>query len=270
MGELAGVLCYTMSFKNNNCEPKTTLVMTLLSVNLNKIALVRNSRGSTQPDPLEFAQNAIAYGAQGITVHPRPDARHVRSDDVHRLSANIDVEFNIEGNPSEAFNALVNQVKPAQVTLVPDAPTQLTSDHGWDLSADGDSLKPIIDEFKSNGIRVSLFMDPVPETMVLAKDIGADRIELYTEAYAQAWGTDKQESVLQSFIDSAEQAHGCGLGINAGHDLNQENLGMFASRVPNVLEVSIGHALISEALIDGWETTIRNYVSILKTAAHTT
>jgi pyridoxine 5-phosphate synthase len=238
--------------------------MTLLSVNLNKIALIRNSRDSHTPDPLSFALKAIEFGAQGITVHPRPDSRHIRPDDVHALAKGIDVEFNIEGNPTPAFCNLVNTVKPAQVTLVPDDPAQLTSDHGWDLNAKVSLLEPIIAEFKANGIRVSLFMDPVPALMPIAAHIGADRIELYTEAYAQAWGTAKQEIVLQSYIDTAIEATANGLGINAGHDLNQENLVEFAHRIPNLLEVSIGHALVSEALIDGWESTIKSYISILE------
>lgn len=238
--------------------------MTLLSVNLNKIALIRNSRGSHTPDPLSFALKAIEFGAQGITVHPRPDSRHIRTDDVYALAKGVDVEFNIEGNPTSAFCELVNTVKPAQVTLVPDDPAQLTSDHGWDLNTKTTYLEPIIAEFKANGIRVSLFMDPIPSMMPIAAQIGADRIELYTEAYAQAWGTVNQENVLQSFIDTAQEATGSGLGINAGHDLNQENLVEFVRRIPNLLEVSIGHALVSEALVDGWESTIISYVSILE------
>ncbi len=240
--------------------------MTRLSVNLNKIALIRNSRGCATPDVLWFAHRAIACGAMGITVHPRPDARHIRSDDVHTLSTAMDVEFNIEGNPTPEFIQLVLEAKPAQVTLVPDDPNQLTSDHGWDLAKDGAWLEPIIATFKTQGIRVSLFMDPVPESMALAAEVGADRVELYTELYAQAWGTDQQETVLQDFVDSAMAAEVAGLGVNAGHDLNQENLGEFARRVPNLLEVSIGHALISEALVDGWEPTVRSYVSILEAA----
>lgn len=241
--------------------------MTQLSVNLNKIAWIRNSREGTTPDVVSFAHRAIEYGAMGITVHPRPDGRHIRTQDVYDLSKAIDVEFNIEGNPTPEFIDLVNDVCPAQVTLVPDDPDQLTSDHGWDLSTTSEFLEPIIADFKSRGIRVSLFMNPEPETIALAAAVGADRVELYTESYAQAWGTDRHESVLQTFIDSGVQAELAGLGLNAGHDLNQENLGEFSARVPNLLEVSIGHALISEALVDGWESTVRSYVSILEAAS---
>ena len=241
--------------------------MTILSVNLNKIALLRNSRGGTKPDVVHFAQESIRFGAQGITVHPRPDARHIRRDDVYALSETLNVEFNIEGYPAEAFNEMVLEVKPTQVTLVPDDPGQLTSDHGWDVRAHADFLTQIIDTFREAGIRISLFMDPDPARVSEAAEVGADRIELYTESYAQAFGTEQQQLVLQSFVDTAEAAAAAGLKINAGHDLNQENLGLFVSSVPNVLEVSIGHALVGEALVDGWETTIRNYVSILESAS---
>jgi len=217
--------------------------MTRLSINLNKIAWLRNSRGIDTPSVLDFARKSIDYGAHGITVHPRPDGRHIRTRDVHALAESLSVEFNIEGNPTAAFIELVNEVKPSQVTLVPDDPDQLTSDHGWDLAQDGERLKPIIETFKSHDIRVSLFMDPVPELVSEAAGLGADRVELYTESYARAWGTEAQADVLQSFVDTAVQAGEAGLGINAGHDLNQENLGEFCSRVPNLLEVSIGHAL---------------------------
>lgn len=241
--------------------------MTHLSVNLNKIALIRNSREGHAPNVVEFALTAIAFGAQGITVHPRPDGRHIRRDDVFALAKAIDVEFNIEGNPTPEFNALVHEVKPAQVTLVPDDPAQLTSDHGWDLKKEAESLKPIIAAYRDAGIRVSLFMDPIPKQIVAARDCGADRVELYTEAYAAAYGSDDGGATLSAYVESAQAALDAGLGVNAGHDLNQANLDVFCREVPNVLEVSIGHALISEALVDGWETTIRNYVSILQNAA---
>lgn len=238
--------------------------MTRLSVNLNKIAWLRNSREGATPEVLYFAQQSIKFGAQGITVHPRPDGRHIRRADVYALAESVSVEFNIEGNPTPEFIDLVNDVKPAQVTLVPDDPNQLTSDHGWDLAREGERLKPIIDGFKSNDIRVSLFMDPVASTIPEAAVLGADRVELYTESYAQAWEGSHQEEVLQTFVDAALQAEAQGLGVNAGHDLNQENLGVFCRQVPNVLEVSIGHALVSEALVHGWESTVRAYVDVLK------
>ncbi|MFP6584315.1 MAG: pyridoxine 5'-phosphate synthase [Candidatus Hydrogenedentota bacterium] len=241
--------------------------MAQLSVNLNKIALIRNSREGHAPNVVDFALSAIAFGAQGITVHPRPDARHIRRDDVFTLGKAINVEFNIEGNPMPEFNALVHEVKPAQVTLVPDDPAQLTSDHGWDLKKEGEALKPIIQAYRDAGIRVSLFMDPVAEEIARARECGADRVELYTEAYAAAYGSDDEAAILKTYVESAQAALDAGLGVNAGHDLNQANLGLFCREVPEVLEVSIGHALISEALVDGWETTIRNYVSILQDAA---
>ena len=241
--------------------------MTKLSVNLNKIALLRNSRGASTPDVLHFAHESIRCGAYGITVHPRPDARHIRRDDVYALREAISVELNIEGYPSAEFNAMVHEVSPAQVTLVPDEPGQLTSDHGWDVATHAEYLKPIIAAYRETGIRVSLFMDPVPERISEAAEVGADRVELYTEAYARAFGTPDEITCLQSYVDSAKAATAAGLAINAGHDLNQKNLGLFVSSVPNVLEVSIGHALVSEALEQGWENTVRNYVSILENAA---
>lgn len=240
--------------------------MTSLSVNLNKIAWLRNSRDGGTPDVLTFAHRAIDFGAKGITVHPRPDGRHIRKPDVYGLAEAISVEFNIEGNPTPEFINLVHEVKPAQVTLVPDDPNQLTSDHGWNLSVEGERLKPIIMRFREAGIRVSLFMDPVPEDISLASDVGADRVELYTEGYASDYGTAKGEATLQTYINSAKCAAEAELGVNAGHDLNQENLAEFCRRVPGVLEVSIGHALVSEALEEGWETTVRNYVAILDAA----
>jgi pyridoxine 5-phosphate synthase len=240
--------------------------MTQLSVNLNKIALLRNSREGSEPNVVSFAQRSIELGAMGITVHPRPDGRHIRHKDVFALSKAISVELNIEGNPTREFVELVHEVKPAQVTLVPDDPSQLTSDHGWDVVKDGDFLCPIISDFRLADIRVSLFMDPVPDDISRAAEVGADRVELYTEAYARTYGTGEQEGVLQGYIDSGVRAGEVSLGLNAGHDLSQKNLGEFCRRVPNVLEVSIGHALVSEALVQGWEATIRNYVSILNGA----
>jgi pyridoxine 5-phosphate synthase len=238
--------------------------MTQLSVNVNKIALLRNSRGGDVPGVLDFALRAIEFGAEGITVHPRPDGRHIREHDVQALREAIQVELNIEGNPTPDFIALVQNATPAQVTLVPDDPAQLTSDHGWNLEKDAEGLKPIIADFKNSGIRVSLFMDPIPENMAAAAQVGADRVELYTEAYGKDFGTAKGSATLQTYIDTAVAATESGLAINAGHDLNQANLGEFCRRVPEVLEVSIGHALVAEALIGGWENTIRSYVRILK------
>jgi pyridoxine 5-phosphate synthase len=240
--------------------------MTQLSVNLNKIALIRNSREGDTPHVLSFAKTAIQFGAMGITVHPRPDGRHIRTTDVYTLAREISVEFNIEGNPTPDFIELVLDVKPAQVTLVPDDPNQLTSDHGWDLAKDGERLKPILSRLRDTGIRVCLFMNPEPDLISRAAEVGADRVELYTEAYARAQGTSDADAILQTYIDSAKNAAEAGLGVNAGHDLNQKNLENFCRRVPGVLEVSIGHALVSEALEQGWETTIRNYVVILQQA----
>lgn len=242
--------------------------MTLLSVNLNKIALLRNSRGGNAPSVTEAARIAIDAGASGITVHPRPDGRHIRRHDVYDLAGMLTVEFNIEGNPSRDFLDLVLDVKPAQCTLVPDAPEQLTSDHGWDILRDGDRLKPIVAELKDAGIRVSIFMDPVPEQIERVPETGADRIELYTESYAQAFGTPDQGRVLAEFTAAAEAALAAGLGVNAGHDLNQRNLPGFLRRVPNVLEVSIGHALIAEAIFeDGLASVVRKYLAAIREGA---
>jgi len=240
--------------------------LTKLSVNLNKIALLRNQRDLNYPSVLLAAETCIAAGAQGITVHPRPDERHIRRSDVRELARNLPVEFNIEGNPFPEFMDLVLEVKPDQCTLVPDDPAQSTSDHGWDLNRDGDRLTPIIGRLKDAGIRVSLFMDPVPEAIPGAKAIGADRVELYTEPYARAFTDGQSEDSLQLYKESAIAAGDAGLGINAGHDLNLENLGQFLSTVPNVLEVSIGHALIADALWMGLETAVKKYLAILEQA----
>jgi pyridoxine 5-phosphate synthase len=246
--------------------------MTALSVNLNKIALVRNSRLSGTPSVTEAAKVSLANGADGITVHPRPDMRHIRPDDVYALSEMLEVEFNIEGNPFEGslgeypgFMELVRSVKPDQATLVPDAQDQLTSDHGWDLTADGERLQPIISELKELGIRVSLFMDAESKDFDKAAELGADRVELYTESYADAYGTDQQQAVFQLFADAAERAQQAGLEVNAGHDLDLDNLGLLAT-IPNVQEVSIGHALISDALMIGLGPAVRAYKDILLAA----
>ncbi len=234
-----------------------------LSVNLNKVALVRNTRHLGIPSVTRAATLCLEAGAAGITVHPRPDARHIRTDDVHELAALLkhwpDREFNIEGNPFHNLMDFVRQVRPHQVTFVPDSEGQFTSDHGWSFPQDAARLKPLIAEAKSLGVRVSLFMDPLPEAMAAAKAVGADRVELYTETYASAYGTPKQAEVLAAFKATAEAALAVGLGINAGHDLNRNNLHTFLSTVPGVQEVSIGHALIADALEMGYKETVRAY-----------
>lgn len=236
--------------------------MTQLSVNVNKIALLRNSRGGGVPNVVRAAHTAIAAGAHGITVHPRPDARHITYQDARDLKREITVELNIEGNPTPDFLDLVCEVRPAQCTLVPDEPGQLTSDHGYDLRKSGAALVPIVKRLHGHGIRVSLFMDPAPDDMKLAKQTGADRIELYTESYATAHAHGDFATVLAQFVRSAAAACEAGLGINAGHDLNQKNLGAFLDAIPDVAEVSIGHALISEAIYDGLTPTVRTYAVI--------
>ena len=238
--------------------------MTRLSVNLNKIALLRNSRGGDSPSILEAAQTVVDNGAHGITVHPRPDARHIRYQDVRDFKAMLDVELNVEGNPTSEFLDLVCTVVPGQCTLVPDDPGQLTSDHGWDLEKDGEGLLPVIEGLRACGIRVSLFIDPAPGNTTLAKDVGADRVELYTESYAKAFAQGSHQRTLQPYVEAAAAAQDAGLGVNAGHDLNQKNLGVFISAIPAVAEVSIGHALIGEALYDGLANTVRSYVNILR------
>jgi pyridoxine 5-phosphate synthase len=236
---------------------------TALSVNLNKVALVRNTRHLGIPSVTRAATLCLEAGAAGITVHPRPDARHIRTDDVHDLAALLkawpDREFNIEGNPFHNLMDFVREVRPHQVTFVPDSEGQFTSDHGWTFPQDAARLKSLIDEAKALGVRVSLFMDPIPEQMAAAKAVGADRVELYTETYASAYGTPKQAEVLAAFKATAEAALAVGLGINAGHDLNCDNLHTFLTTVPGVQEVSIGHALIADALELGYTETVRAY-----------
>lgn len=242
--------------------------MTRLSVNLNKIALLRNARGSDYPNLLHMARRAIAAGAHGITVHPRPDQRHIRFDDVPVLAelcaAHADVEYNIEGNPTEQFLELVLAAKPDQCTLVPDDPGQLTSDHGWNLDGDNRSLAHTVESLKSAGIRVSLFLDPDPSMVEHVPDTGADRIELYTESYARAFDTAAETSEIARFAAAARRAGELGLGVNAGHDLNLYNLGPFLSRVPGVLEVSIGHAITVESFDFGFEGTLERYLDVLR------
>jgi pyridoxine 5-phosphate synthase len=244
--------------------------MTKLSVNLNKVALLRNSRALGIPSVVRAAETVVAAGAHGITVHPRPDERHIRVQDVHDLaqllSRHPGIEFNIEGNPFENLIDLALQVKPHQCTLVPDDPGAFTSDHGWDLPRDAARLKPVIAQLKAAGIRVSLFMDAAPDAIVRVVDIGADRVELYTEPYASAFGHGTEKLELQRFAKAAEAARRAGLGVNAGHDLNRQNLPRFLSTVKNVLEVSIGHALIADALDSGLAQTVRDYLGAMRVA----
>ncbi|MBW8002066.1 MAG: pyridoxine 5'-phosphate synthase [Planctomycetes bacterium] len=239
--------------------------MTELSVNINKIALLRNQRDIGIPDVTGASRRIIEAGAYGITVHPRPDERHIRYSDVYELAKMVTVEFNIEGNPfTGRYMEIVSDVRPTQATLVPDDPGASTSDHGWDLEANGERLIPIIKQLKDNGIRVSLFMDAVVEVMKVAKQIGADRVELYTEPYATAFREEKNfEQTLQAYVEAARAAMDEGLGINAGHDLNLDNLGKFCGEVPGVLEVSIGHALIGDALDIGLSAAVEAYLKIL-------
>jgi len=238
--------------------------MTKLSVNINKIATLRNARGGNVPDVIKAAQQIEAFGANGITVHPRPDERHITYKDVRDLKPILKTEFNIEGNPKEQkFVDLVLEVKPHQVTLVPDVQGQLTSDHGWDTKKNKDYLVEMITLFKKNNIRTSIFVDANLEMVKGAKETGADRIELYTEEYARLFFTEK-EKVIKPFTAAAKLAGELGLGVNAGHDLSLDNLKFFKQHVPNLLEVSIGHALISDALYLGLENTVQLYLRQLK------
>lgn len=246
--------------------------MTLLSVNLNKIAVLRNSRGGDEPDICKAAQTCIESGCGGITVHPRPDLRHVRPDDVRALAALLRdrVEFNIEGNPFASARGdypglipLAREVRPTQVTLVPDSDGQITSDHGFDLDRDIDRLRPLVDELLALDCRVSLFVNAGSVSFEQAAAIGVGRIEIYTGPYAQAFAEGRPAAALEACVTTADFAQRAGVGVNAGHDLNQANLGMFIEAMPGVAEVSIGHALIGEALYEGLATTVRNYVKIL-------
>ncbi len=233
--------------------------MTRLSVNINKIATLRNARGGDIPNVLQAAIDCQDFGAQGITVHPRPDERHIRYQDVRDIKGIIKTEFNIEGNPTPPFIDLVLEVKPDQVTLVPDAPDAITSNAGWDTKTNQDFLKEVIRTFHAHGIRTSIFMETDLELIAYAKTTGTDRIELYTEDYARRFPEDPEKAIAP-YIEAAEKAVELGLGVNAGHDLNLQNLRYFASRIPGLLEVSIGHALISDALYYGAENTIRTYL----------
>jgi len=235
--------------------------MTKLSVNINKIATLRNARGGNFPDPLLFAQKIQEYGADGITVHPRPDERHIRYADVRALRPLVWTEFNVEGNPIPKFMELVLEVKPDQVTLVPDDPHQITSDHGWDTVRHRDFLREITGRLKEAGIRPSIFVDPVPEMIEGAVHTGTERIELYTESYARGFAEGRAEEAVKPYAEAAALAHQLGLGINAGHDLNLDNIVFFLQKVPHVAEVSIGHALVVEALWYGMENVIRMYLN---------
>jgi pyridoxine 5-phosphate synthase len=240
---------------------------TALSVNLNKVALVRNTRHLGLPSVTRAATLCLQAGAAGITVHPRPDARHIRADDVRDLAQLLrawpEREFNIEGNPFHNLMDFVREVRPQQVTFVPDSEGQFTSDHGWSFPQDAERLRPLIAQAQAWGARVSLFMDPIPEAMAAARAVGADRVELYTETYASAYGTPDQDRVLAAFQATAQAALAVGLGINAGHDLNRDNLGTFLRTVPGVQEVSIGHALIADALELGYSETVQAYLACM-------
>lgn len=236
--------------------------MTKLSVNINKIATLRNARGGNMPDVLKAALDCERFGAQGITVHPRPDERHIRYSDVRALKPLLTTEFNIEGNPVPKFTELVLEIKPAQVTLVPDAENVLTSNAGWDTVRNKSFLTEMCAEFRKAGIRCSIFVDPVPEMIEGAAICGCDRVELYTEAYARGYAADRAAAV-GPYVTAAETARRCGLGLNAGHDLNMTNLGYFAQSIPWLDEVSIGHALICDALYIGLEASIKGYLAAL-------
>ena len=237
--------------------------MARLSVNINKVATIRNARGGNNPDLIKFAIDCENYGAQGITVHPRPDERHIRYSDVYELKKVVKTEFNIEGNPKETkFVDLVLANKPEQVTLVPDAENQLTSNHGWDTIKHAEYLKSIIKEFKSAGIRVSIFVDPVADMVKAAADTGTDRIELYTESYAKQYHSNKELAILP-YQEAAKIANALGIGINAGHDLDLENLAYLNQNIIGLNEVSIGHALICDALYYGIENTIQIYLKLV-------
>lgn len=237
--------------------------MTKLSVNINKIATIRNARGGNMPDVLKAAIDCELFGAQGITVHPRPDERHIRYSDVYEIYPLVKTEFNIEGNPIPRFIDLVLEVKPAQVTLVPDSHDAVTSNAGWDTQKHKSFLKEIVSEFKSHGIRTSIFVDPVNDMVYHAADTGTDRIELYTETYAHQYQANRSAAIAP-YIEAARVATQYGLGINAGHDLDLNNLWYLVRTIPEILEVSIGHALVSEALYMGLEKTIQLYLQQLR------
>lgn len=237
--------------------------MTNLSVNINKVATIRNARGGNNPDILKVATDCESFGADGITVHPRPDERHIKYQDVRDLKPILKTEFNIEGYPQKSFMELVKAVCPTQVTLVPDSPDQITSNHGWDTKTNFDFLTDIVTQLQERGIRASIFVDANPKMVEYAAKIGADRVELYTEPYASNYPKDP-EAAIKPFIEAAHAAHNCGLGLNAGHDLSLVNLGYFIQRIPFTDEVSIGHALICDALYLGLKETIKQYKALCK------
>jgi pyridoxine 5-phosphate synthase len=248
---------------------------TALSVNVNKVALLRNTRHLDIPNVLRAAELCLQAGAQGITVHPRPDGRHIRSDDVYEIAAMMKdwphCEFNIEGNPLQNLMPFVRDLSARglplhQCTFVPDSEGQFTSDHGWAFPQDAERLAPHIEYAHARGVRVSLFMDPIPEAMAAAKAVGADRVEFYTESYALAWSDAKKNKVLSRFVEAARAAAAINLGVNAGHDLNRDNLAEFLRAVPGVLEVSIGHALIADALELGYDATVKDYLRCINEA----
>ena len=236
--------------------------MTKLSVNINKIATLRNARGEDYPNLVKTAKDIIKFGAEGITIHPRPDERHIKYSDAYDLKQNISTELNIEGNPSKKFINMVCEVKPDQVTLVPDESDAITSNSGWDTVKNFNFLKDVVEEFKSNSIRVSIFIDPDSKMLEGAKKINADRVELFTGPYAKQYINDKSNAINR-YIDCSEIANKIGMELNAGHDLNQQNLEFFKNNIVNLKEVSIGHALISESLYFGLESTIKSYLKIL-------
>ncbi len=233
--------------------------MTKLSVNINKLATLRNARGGIIPNILQAARDIESFGADGITVHPRPDERHITYQDARDLVAIVTTEYNIEGNPIPAFTELVLEIKPTQVTLVPDAEDAITSNAGWDTHTHKDFLKDVISNFQEAGIRTSIFVDPDPRMVEGAKATGTDRIELYTESYAHAYAQGNNKQGIDPFIEAALVAHQCGLGINAGHDLSLDNIRFFKENIPHLLEVSIGHALICESIYLGLENVVRMY-----------
>lgn len=238
--------------------------MTRLSVNINKIATIRNARGGNNPDVVKVALDCERFGADGITVHPRPDERHIRRQDVYDLKKVLTTEFNIEGYPAPAFMELVTKIKPAQVTLVPDSPDQITSNHGWDTLNNQAFLTDIVSELKRNGIRVSVFVDANPMMVELAAKAGADRVELYTEPYATNYVELDPETAVKSFVVAARKARECGMGLNAGHDLSLVNLKYLKEQIPWLDEVSIGHALVCDALYLGLEKTISEYKKCIR------
>lgn len=248
--------------------------MTKLSVNLNKVALLRNQRDIGYPSVVDVAHAVIEAGAHGITAHPRPDERHIRRSDVTELAAFLaarqntghhgaDIEYNIEGYPDERWLSLVEEVRPTQATLVPDSPDQRTSDHGWDLGAEADRLRPLIGRLKAAGCRVALFMDAEPEAMAKARALGADRVELYTGPYGEAFGSEAGEAEFEKLVAAGEAAHAAGLGLNAGHDLNLDNLPKLRAGLPWLAEVSIGHAITADALFIGFAAAVRAYNAAL-------